>query len=129
MEPIGIFALASKQAEWLTVRQGVVADNIANVNTPNYKTKDVTSFNEILGSGPKTSLPLVTTNPLHQSISGGSDAGVVEVEDRNMKVTASGNSVAIAHELMKSTQIRQDYDMNTGLVKALNQMILMTVRK
>jgi flagellar basal-body rod protein FlgB len=36
MQPIQLFELTSKQAHWLTVRQSVVAGNIANVNTPGY---------------------------------------------------------------------------------------------
>ena len=34
MQPIQLFDLASRQAEWLTIRQQVVAGNIANANTP-----------------------------------------------------------------------------------------------
>ncbi len=44
MQPIQLFDLASRQAEWLTIRQQVVAGNIANANTPKFRAKDVTPF-------------------------------------------------------------------------------------
>ncbi len=48
MQPIQLFALASRQAEWLQVRQQVVTGNIANANTPKFHAKDVTPFQAVL---------------------------------------------------------------------------------
>ncbi len=48
MQPIQLFDLASRQAEWLTIRQEVVAGNIANANTPKYRAKDITPFQAVL---------------------------------------------------------------------------------
>ena len=48
MQPIQLFKLASQQAQWLSVRQTVVAGNIANVNTQGYAAKDVESFKAVL---------------------------------------------------------------------------------
>ena len=48
MQPIQLFDLASRQAEWLTIRQQVVAGNIANANTPKFRAKDVTPFDAVL---------------------------------------------------------------------------------
>lgn len=48
MNPIQLFELASRQAEWLSVRQQVVATNIANANTPKFVAKDITPFSAVL---------------------------------------------------------------------------------
>ena len=48
MQPIQLFELTSKQAHWLTVRQTVVAGNIANANTPGYATREVAAFEAVL---------------------------------------------------------------------------------
>ena len=48
MQPIELFRLASKQAHWLSVRQDVVAGNVANVNTPGYRAMDVEPFSDVL---------------------------------------------------------------------------------
>jgi flagellar basal-body rod protein FlgB len=48
MQPIQLFELASKQSHWLTVRQSVVAGNIANANTPGYATREVAAFEAVI---------------------------------------------------------------------------------
>lgn len=47
----GFFALASARMDWLASRQKVVAANIANADTPEYRARDVSSFEDFLGSG------------------------------------------------------------------------------
>lgn len=135
MEPIRFFQIASKQAEWLSVRESVVSTNIANVNTPGFRAKDITPFSSMLDkSGTRVSgadMSMASTNPLHL---GGMDresfsSDIKEDPTSSVKITASGNNVSITQELMKSMEVRQDYDLNTGLVKSLNKMMLEVVRK
>ena len=47
----GFFALASARMDWLTSRQKVVASNIANADTPDYRARDVSSFEDFLTTG------------------------------------------------------------------------------
>ena len=44
-------------------------------------------------------------------------------------IDESGNSVAIEQEMMKTGEIKRDYELSAGLVKAFHRMMLMTVRK
>jgi flagellar basal-body rod protein FlgB len=109
MQPIQLFELASKQADWLSVRQSVVAGNLANANTPGFKAKDVTPFQAVLET---TGMRVIETKPTEE-------IGVQE----------SGNTVGIAEELMKEGQVKRDFELNAGLVKAFHRMMLMTVRR
>ncbi|OLP58372.1 flagellar basal-body rod protein FlgB [Xaviernesmea oryzae] len=126
MQPIQLFDLASRQAQWLAVRQNVVAGNIANVNTPGYAAKDVKPFESVLRETP---FQLATTNPAH-FLSGNSAAEVVEssVSDGN-EMKQSGNTVSMEKELMKTGEIKRDFDLSTNLVKSFNRMMLLTVRR
>ena len=45
-----VFALAEKRLEWTGQRQSVLAQNIANVNTPGYTARDVKSFDQVLAA-------------------------------------------------------------------------------
>lgn len=45
------FQLASARLDWLAERQKLVAANIANADTPEYRPRDLTSFEELLRSG------------------------------------------------------------------------------
>ena len=125
MQPIQLFELTSRQAHWLTVRQSVVAGNIANANTPNYAARDVAPFEAVLE---QAGARMAATNPAHfseDSVRGtvrGSNQGGVEV-------LPSGNSVNLPDELSKTGEIKRTYELNAGMVKAFNRMMLLTVRK
>lgn len=71
MEPVNLFDLASKQAEWLAVRQSSVAGNIANANTPGYTATDVVPFEKVLD---QTAVSLRATQAGHLGF-GASEAG------------------------------------------------------
>lgn len=129
MQPIQLFELASKQAEWLSVRQEVVATNIANANTPQYRARDVTPFEAVLKS---SHVPMARTHAAH--FAGGtlgSDRVGVEEEDLNQEigVQESGNTVALATELAKTGEIKRQHDLNTQLVKSFHSMMLSVVAR
>jgi flagellar basal-body rod protein FlgB len=126
MESIQLFALASRQAEWLSTRQSLISGNIANANTPGFRAKDVTAFDAVLQN---TQLPMKATSPLHFTESP-TQSYVVESEvNEGSAAQLSGNSVDLSEEMMKQGSIKRDYDLNAAVVKAFNKMILMTVRK
>ncbi|MBP1885941.1 MULTISPECIES: flagellar basal body rod protein FlgB [Sinorhizobium] len=126
MEPIQLFELASRQAQWLTVRQNVVAGNIANANTPHYRAKDVEPFESVLQN---TGIQMAATHRAHftESPDAAQVTDVSMIDD--VQVQQSGNTVAIEQEMMKTGEIKRDYELNAGLVKAFHRMMLMTVRK
>lgn len=125
MQPIQLFELTSKQAHWLTVRQSVVAGNIANVNTPGYASREVAAFEAVLEN---TGARMAATHPRHireDSLRGEVRSGKGDA----VEVLPSGNSVNLPDELSKTGEIKQMYELNTGMVKAFHRMMLLTVRK
>jgi flagellar basal-body rod protein FlgB len=128
MEPIKLFELASKQARWLSVRETAVATNIANANTPQYRTQDVSPFAQMLDQK-ATPMTMAATNPMHFVEINGKDALVQTQVTDDPVILPSGNNVGLATELMKSGEIKRDHDLNTGLVKAFNSMMMLTVRR
>ena len=44
LDRISFFAMAKKRLAWLTQRQEVLAQNIANADTPQYRSKDLEPF-------------------------------------------------------------------------------------
>ncbi|OCW56197.1 flagellar basal body rod protein FlgB [Hoeflea olei] len=125
MQPIQLFDLTSKQAHWLTVRQSVVAGNIANANTPGYAARDVAAFEAVLQ---ETGTRMAATQPGHfqeDSIRG----SVSSSDNRGVEVLPSGNSVNLPDELSKTGEIKRMYELNTGMVKAFHRMMLLTVKR
>ena len=74
MDSLYIFGLASQRTAYLAQRQTVVAENVANVDTPGYTSKDLSSFTEALDA---TALRMSRSQSMHlasmDSAGGGSD--------------------------------------------------------
>ncbi len=131
MQPIQLFDLASRQAEWLSLRQEVVASNIANANTPKFAAKDITPFKAVLENSQTTGM--ARTNPNHFASNDlGSD---MNIETRAAPLNdeigrqVSGNSVSLADEMVKMGEIQRQHQLNTSLVSSFNRMMLMTVKR
>ncbi|MCJ8308785.1 MAG: flagellar basal body rod protein FlgB [Rhizobiaceae bacterium] len=126
MHSVNLFELASQQAKWATVRQRVIANNIANVNTNGFTPSDVAPFKEVLS---KTAGGMSVTNANH--IGGGVGRGefnVTEREATSQIVSESGGKVSIEDELIAAGEVRKAYELNTAIVKSFHRMILMTTR-
>lgn len=126
MSQIYLLQLASQQSKWLTARQTLVADNIANANTPGFRAQDIQPFSEILD---QTQFTMATTNPAHiapadEELTQG--ARVAEAD--GWATTVSGNSVSLEQELMKEGEINRAYTMNTNIKRVFHQMMLSALK-
>ncbi|RXJ90199.1 flagellar basal body rod protein FlgB [Arcobacter sp. CECT 8983] len=65
MEASGVTNLLFKHLSFRSDRQNVISSNIANVNTPGYKTKDLVFENELNKVKGNRELELYTTNKKH----------------------------------------------------------------
>lgn len=126
MEPIQLFDLASRKAHWLSVRQNVVAGNIANANTPGYAAKDVEPFQQVLETAGNR---MAATHPAHFIEDSIRNSVGSEVVDDEVETQISGNSVTIAAELVKSGEIKRQFELNTNLVSTFHRMMLQTVAR
>lgn len=66
MEASNVSSLLFRQLGYRGEKQKVISGNIANINTPNYKTKELVFDEELKkASDSKMKLALTTTNPMH----------------------------------------------------------------
>ncbi|OQM77031.1 flagellar basal body rod protein FlgB [Manganibacter manganicus] len=121
MDPVNLFDLATRQAQWLAVRQTTVASNIANVNTPGYTARDVESFEKILD---RTAVTLRATQQDHLSGEGVTRGIAVKPQEPDGAVLPSGNTVVMENELLKAGEVRRAFELNTAIVKAFHSMML-----
>jgi flagellar basal-body rod protein FlgB len=126
MNPVNLFDLASQQARWLSVRQSTVASNVANVNTPGFRTTDVEPFEQVLD---KNRVAMATTHPTHIALGATKDQFAVrEVTDKDAAQLPSDNTVVLEDEMLKANEIGLGYQLNTSIVKSFHRMMLMTTR-
>lgn len=123
MDPVNLFDLAAQQARWLSVRQTAIAGNVANANTPGYRTHDVEPFERVLD---RTRVAMTATQTGHLG-GGATEAGLaVKAEEPKHAVLPSDNTVALDDELMKAGEVRRAFELNTAIVKAFHRMIMLS---
>jgi flagellar basal-body rod protein FlgB len=86
-------------------RNEVLANNIANVDTPGFKRSDV-DFGSILEAEQDLNNGLKTTRERHYSMEGNYDSNVKVIQDNSSTMRMDGNNVDIeneAAELAKNT--------------------------
>jgi flagellar basal-body rod protein FlgB len=120
-DKLNIFQMAGGLAEHASTRQEVIARNIANADTPEYRAQDTTSFAETYkDSSPGTSLK--RTRPEH--VLGPSEQSVhIDIVDTAGPSSPNGNTVALETEMMKSTEVRHQHDMAMSVYKSSMNII------
>ena len=122
MRPIHLFDLATQQNRWLTMRQTLVAGNIANVNTPGYRAVDIEPFEAVLES---TRLSMAATEPGHMSPSPVALAASTELEaEDSWDVYHSGGNVSLEQEMMKAGEINRTYSLNVNIMRSFHRMLV-----
>lgn len=109
---IGLFDLADKRLTWIDQRQQLLAQNIANADTPGWQAKDLTPFAATLAKTAPADLAL--TNPLHLA---GSQGGTLapDPKARPEERAPDGNAVAIDGELTKVAQTNDTHALVVNL--------------
>jgi len=115
------FSILEQMVRQAGIRNGVLASNIANVDTPNYKARDV-SFGQVLG----TEMSLATTNPGHLSGSGSNAAGEQRTTDG--QPWADGNNVELDQEVAKMTENAMLFETGVTLLEKKIQMFKSALR-
>jgi flagellar basal-body rod protein FlgB len=124
LEPVHLFNLASRKSQWLSVRQSAIAENIANVDTPRFKARDVQPFHDVMD---KTRLAMTATQSGHLDPTRSPRPDKLKPAD-TWKTTVSGNSVSTEQELMKAGEVSRDFALTTSIVKSFHRMILSSLK-
>jgi flagellar basal-body rod protein FlgB len=111
---LSLFQALGEKMRWHQERQGVLAENIANADTPDYIERDLEAFS--FGNEMKSvaSLTMSTSSPQHMSATSGG-AGVFGTESAPFEITPSGNGVTLEDEMMKVSGNDMDYQAVTTL--------------
>jgi len=117
MEASNVSSLLFNQLSFRGERQKVISSNIANINTPNYKTKDLV-FDEEIKKVDKD-LSLKTTNPMHiktEPIENDND-NLRVVELKGLEEQNDGNNVNIDREMSEMSKNKVIFDALQSSIK------------
>jgi len=96
--PIGLLSLAAEKARYTAARQSVIAENVANADTPGYRAKDVEPFSQFLARA--------------QTQAGSRDDPTPATVERTAFGAASPdlNTVSLETEMMNAGQAAREHD-------------------
>lgn len=124
MSGVYLERLANDRASYLAARQSLVAQNVANANTPGYRAVDMPAFDALLSSR--------STGFGASGSSWASSELLIELKTESSAAedadTLSGNSVALERQMATLAEINKSYALTTSLTRVFNQMFTITAK-
>jgi flagellar basal-body rod protein FlgB len=119
IQDVKVVRMLSDKMTWLSQRQRVLAENVANADTPGYVAKDLkkVDFGKAADAG-RFSVELATTHSTHISVSRlNGKLGPVQEDQSAAETSPTGNSVVIEEELIKVADNVGQHQLITSLYK------------
>ena len=116
-QPI-LMRMLTSQMGYTTERQGVLAHNMANIDTPAYQARDLKKldFNK-MATLEAHRLEMATTSPVHSE---GTLAGKSRMQDEKVRkpfeVTPTKNSVVLEEQMAKISDNNTQFQMSSTLL-------------
>ncbi len=107
---LSLFSLAEKRLAWTDQRQALLAENIANADTPSWRARDVAPFASVLAQR-SSGLALQSTAPRHLP---GTPAPGASAR-RSGEHAPDGNSVRLDVELSKVADTESAHELTTDI--------------
>jgi len=116
---IPILSMLRTRLEWAQARQRVLAENVANSDTPGFQARDLTPLKfEAPGERSVGVMPvaLATTEPGHIAGAGPSQSPFrSQSAGKNYEVRPTGNAVNLEEEMMKVAGNQMDFQTASAL--------------
>ena len=107
----------TEKMRWHQTRQTLLAENVANAETPGYRGRDLKAFSieDRMPSMSTATMATATTQPAHISVTGTGTGSFATRELNNFELTPEGNGITLEDEMMKVAGNQVDYQTITAL--------------
>lgn len=126
--PTDLIGAISGKMQWLAERQRILAQNIANSDTANFKPKDLAPY-DFKATLQQALVTPIVTHANHIVGGHGAKAGTNVVKAKTYETLPSGNAVNLETEMMKVSQTGMDYAQMTGLLRKWQTMVRIAMGK
>lgn len=120
-----IMQMLTTQMRYMTQRQGVIAQNIANLDTPNYQAQDLKKldFSDMANAeAGRLAMRQTSNKHLNGVHNGGSGNFSPETDRKNAEVTPRGNSVVLEDQMAKLSETGSEYQMSSSLFRKFHSL-------
>jgi len=136
---IPLFSMLRGRLGYLSERQKVIAQNVANAETPGYVSQDLKPFGFQaqmqaqggVGGGPSGPTRMAATQAGHmtpKSERRGAGAAFKPVAAPGSETTLNGNAVVLEEEMMRMSDARMNYDAAIGFYQKSLNILRMAAR-
>jgi flagellar basal-body rod protein FlgB len=125
---IPLLSMLHERMAWLSERQNVLSQNVANADTPGYVAHDLKplDFDDMMkqqGGPLQPAATLMITDPHHIAIQPDKTDTFQDVETHDAEGTPNGNAVGLEQEMIKVADTQAQYQAATNLyAKAMSLM-------
>lgn len=112
MTDLPLVSMLRTRMHWQQARQKVLAENVANADTPGFAPRDLRQPST--GAQAVSPVRLEQTSPLHLIGTGSLPSEDVRAAER-FETHPSGNAVDLENEMLKVSQNQADYQLATSL--------------
>jgi flagellar basal-body rod protein FlgB len=120
-----VFAVGLQNANYLAMRQSLIAGNIAQANVPGYRALDVRPFADALE---RPALTLGTTDPGHIALDISADVAGGHIQGEPWETYHSGGNVTLEQEMIKAGEVMNAHRLNVSVIKTFHGMFLAAVQ-
>jgi flagellar basal-body rod protein FlgB len=112
-----VFTALTEKMRWHQNRQSLLAENVANAETPGYRGRDLAAFafKEHMSNLSVPQIATTTTNSAHVEAMGTQADGFGTRKLNSFEITPEGNGVTLEDEMMKVASNQMDYQAATTL--------------
>ncbi|MBY0562810.1 MAG: flagellar basal body rod protein FlgB [Hyphomonadaceae bacterium] len=123
------FSLLRARLDQLSERQRLIAENIANASTPNYRPRDIdtAAFERALASASSGGgLAMARTHPGHMAAGGAIETRIVTRDDG--ETTIDGNAVVLEEQMARAAETRMAFETGIALYQKGLELMRLAAR-
>lgn len=137
---IPLFSLLQNKLGYLSERQKMIAQNVANASTPGFTPSDLRPFDHQPGVDPKAGASLVTEpakasagvslgDPVSTHRQAAQSKKYTAMATPDSETTLNGNQVVLEEQMLKMSESRTDYDAAIGFYQKSLGLLHLAIRK
>lgn len=125
IDGISLFTTMTQKMDYLTTRHTLLAQNVANADTPGYESHDLRTFTEAL----RTVKPvgMTASHGRHMVSNLGGTTFREETHVGGWEVAPSGNEVTLEEQMIEAADNSRDYRLATNLMQKHVSMLKATL--
>lgn len=119
-----LMKMLGSQMRYLSQRQGVLAQNISNVDTPGYNARDIKKPDfSTMAEQAAGNLQMRATSPKHLHGTAGKPGAYRDEQDRKtFEISPTGNNVVLDEQMAKISETGSQFQISQSLYKKFTGM-------